>query len=314
MQSGCTIVLDSLDTFDPTLEVACQALQWWSHELVQVNTYLTTNDAAGFDLHWDDHDVIVVQLGGEKGWEVRGPSRPAPMYRDHERNDTPSDEIVWSGTLCAGDVMHIPRGHWHQATRVARGDGHSLHATFGFVKRTGVDWLTWVVDQTRRHEMFRRDIDRWGTHPHVSATTHQLKDRLDTLIEELPQSRFLSAREAERPARRHVATAGILGPPERLVCVTEFPPQIDTSGDNVVVTAAGKELTFVPEAEPALRKLLSGEPASVSNLNRDTEADAEAIVGALLDEGICAELTPELTAGYTGLVPNVEDGGTVGDA
>lgn len=74
----------------------------------QVNTYLTTNDAAGFNLHWDDHDVIIVQLGGEKSWEVRGLSRPAPMYRDAERNDEPSEEIVWSGTLTAGDVMHIP--------------------------------------------------------------------------------------------------------------------------------------------------------------------------------------------------------------
>lgn len=117
IRAGCTIVLDTLDSFDATMEVACQALQWWSRELVQVNTYLTTNDAAGFNLHWDDHDVIIVQLGGEKSWEVRGLSRTAPMYRDVERNDSPSEEIVWSGTMKTGDVIHIPRGYWHQATR-----------------------------------------------------------------------------------------------------------------------------------------------------------------------------------------------------
>lgn len=32
--------------------------------------------------------------------------------------------------------MHIPRGFWHQATR---DDGYSLHATFGIVKRVGVN-------------------------------------------------------------------------------------------------------------------------------------------------------------------------------
>jgi hypothetical protein len=29
IDSGCTIVLDTLDCFDPTMEIACQALQWW---------------------------------------------------------------------------------------------------------------------------------------------------------------------------------------------------------------------------------------------------------------------------------------------
>ncbi|WP_246009960.1 cupin domain-containing protein [Actinokineospora cianjurensis] len=139
IKDGCTIVLDSFDTFDPTMEAACRALQWWAHELVQVNTYLTTHDAAGFNLHWDDHDVLILQLSGDKSWEVRGASREVPMYRDSEANRTPSEELVWSGTMSPGDVMHIPRGYWHQATRTDRGAGHSLHITFGFVNRTGVD-------------------------------------------------------------------------------------------------------------------------------------------------------------------------------
>lgn len=163
LRSGCTVVLDALDSFDPTMEIACRALQWWSREVVQVNTYLTTNDAAGFSLHWDDHDVVIIQIAGEKSWEVRGASRPVPMYRDAEPNQEPSEDIVWSGTMRTGDVMHIPRGYWHQATRTGRGAGYSLHVTFGFVKRTGVDWLTWVADRSRERELFRRDIARWDT-------------------------------------------------------------------------------------------------------------------------------------------------------
>lgn len=137
LDEGATLILDQANVFDPTMEVACRALQWWSHERVQVNAYLTTNDAAGFPLHWDDHDVVIVQLAGEKEWEVRGTSRPAPMYRDADPNSTPTDEIVWSGVMRTGDVMHIPRGHWHQATRTGSGSGKSLHVTFGVTKRTG---------------------------------------------------------------------------------------------------------------------------------------------------------------------------------
>ena len=120
MKSGCTVVLDSLDTFDATMEVACRALQWWSHELVQVNTYLTTADAAGFTLHWDDHDVVIVQLEGEKSWEIRDRSRNVPMYRDAASNNEPSTEIVWSGTMRTGDVMHIPRGYGTKQPELTR--------------------------------------------------------------------------------------------------------------------------------------------------------------------------------------------------
>ncbi len=56
LTAGATLVLDQANVFDPTMEVACRAVQWWARERVQVNIYLTTNDAAGFNLHWDDHD------------------------------------------------------------------------------------------------------------------------------------------------------------------------------------------------------------------------------------------------------------------
>lgn len=160
LREGATLVLDDVGPLDATLEVACRALSWWSGETTRVNAYLTTQNASGWGLHWDSHDVLCVQLAGEKSWEVRGPSRPAPMERDATPNLEPSTEIVWSGTTSAGDVMHIPRGWWHQATRTGQGGGFSLHATFGLTRRTGVDWLAWVADQARADELFRRDLDQ----------------------------------------------------------------------------------------------------------------------------------------------------------
>lgn len=294
---GCTVILDTLDSFDPTMEITCQALQWWSRELVQVNTYLTTADAAGFNLHWDDHDVLIVQLGGEKSWEVRGTSRIAPMYRDTEHTGEPPEDIVWSGTMRTGDVMHIPRGYWHQATRTDRsgdGVGYSLHATFGFVKRTGVDWLSWVADRSRADEAFRQDLDRDGS----SAV---LAKRVPQLLAQYPQEVFLTGREQERPSRRHVATAGVFGPVTDVVCMTDFPPRIDANGSTVEVVAVGKALTFAAKAESALRLLLSGNPANIQQVAETTGVNADVLARTLLDEGLCAELTDELAAGYVGV-------------
>jgi hypothetical protein len=303
IQAGCTLVLDAVDLFDATMEVACRALQWWSSELVQVNTYLTTGSAAGFDLHWDDHDVIVVQLAGEKSWEVRGQRRIAPLYRDAEPNSEPSADIVWSGTMQTGDVMHIPRGYWHQATRTDCGDcGYSLHVTFGFMKRTGIDWLSWLADHARESEAFRHDLDRCGGFNAQVTQELALHAELAALLRSYRPDTYLAARAQEHPPHRHVATWGVFGPPSRVVCVTDLPPTIEQQDETVRVVAAGKRLTFAVRAEPALQSLLSGQPVDLIDATHATDVDVAAIATALMKEGICAELTAALSSGYTGLV------------
>nr|WP_322767250.1 cupin domain-containing protein [Frankia sp. Cr1] len=301
IRSGCTLVLDALNQFDPTMEIACRALQWWSHEAVQVNAYLTTQETVGFALHWDDHDVIVVQLAGDKDWEIRSPSRAAPMYRDTAPNLKPSDQIIWSGTLQTGDVLYIPRGHWHQATRSGRGKGFSLHVTFGLVKRTGVDWLAWLADHSRQEELFRQDLDRWGAGEGHQDQARALAEAASHLLASFSPSNFLIAREQEHLPSRHLATWGIFGPVSIVVCVTEFKPVFDTDSDVIVIRAAGKKITFRMESLPALRILLSGLPADLNYVSSTTGIDAARLANVLLQEGICAEVTPELSSGYTGL-------------
>ncbi|MGH3565278.1 MAG: JmjC domain-containing protein [Pseudonocardia sp.] len=302
LESGITVVLDATDTFDPTMEVACRALQWWAGELVQVNTYLTTKDAAGFELHWDDHDVLVVQLAGEKSWEVRGASRPAPMFRDAEPNTEPSEEIVWAGTMTTGDVMHIPRGHWHQATRTDRPadrSGFSLHVTFGIVARTGVDWISWLADQARQQELFRHDL---AHHDDPAAHAQALTGAVTGLAQSHPPAEFLTGRRREQRPARHLSTFATFGPPERVVCIAEFPPELDTAADgSVTVVAAGRRIRFAGKALPALRLLCSGNPVVVAAVAAETGVDAARIAEMLLRENICAELGPDLSSGYTGL-------------
>ncbi|MEU8567889.1 cupin domain-containing protein [Streptomyces pathocidini] len=296
---GATIILDQANVFDPTLEVACRALQWWSHERVQVNAYLTTNEASGFPLHWDDHDVVIVQLAGDKEWEVRGASRPVPMYRDADPNNTPSEEIIWAGVMKTGDVMHIPRGHWHQATRNGQGTGKSLHVTFGITKRTGASWLAWLGDWCRENEIFRHDLDR--SH---GAAPQALTDAAVRLIGERSPADFLAAYEQAMPLPRHVPFLDILGPLDAVVCTTQFPPEIREDGQTVDILASGKKLTFTAKALPAVRLLLSGKPVPLNTASAVVGAEVAEVAEVLVGEEMCAPLTPELSSGYTGLVTN----------
>lgn len=298
LNAGGTMVLDSVDAFDPTLEVACRALGWWSGELVSVNAYLAVGDTAGFSLHWDDHDVIAVQVAGEKSWQVRGASRAAPLYRDAQRNLTPSDDVLWAGTMRAGEVMHIPRGFWHTATRVGSGgDGYSLHLTFGITRRTGVSWINALSDAARAELLFRTDLDPRGG----PSAGERLIAALGDLARDHDPQRYLADLRANTPAARHIPHIPAFGAPEAAVAVTEFAPVITVSDTQVMVIGAEKRLTFAGRAEPGVRALLSGHPVSLAGADQDVKDVAE----LLIQEGLCAPLTGESSSGYTDLVPAV---------
>lgn len=300
LNNGGTIVLDSVDTFDPVMEVACRALGWWSGELVSVNCYLAVGDTDGFHLHWDDHDVIAVQLSGEKSWEVRGPSRPSPMYRDAEQNVEPSEDLVWTGTMKAGDVMHIPRGWWHTATRLGSGSqGHSLHATFGITKRTGVTWANFLSDAARADEVFRADLES----SRGPVDDERLVSTLAALARAHPPSEYLEQLRAGTPPQRHMPLVASFGTLQEMtvVAVTEFPPDIALVENTVQVAAGGKKLTFHARAETRLRALLSGHPVDLNG----GDTDLTALAAHLIKEGLCAPLTEGSSLGYTDLVPTL---------
>jgi hypothetical protein len=220
------------------------------------------------------------------------------MDRDAEPNTNPGTETVWTGTLTAGQVMHIPRGWWHQATREHRGEGYSLHATFGLTQRTGIDYLTWITDQARADVRFRRDL---GQHP-ADDQHQQLADAAAGLLAGHSPADFLAARRREHAPARHATTFGIFGPPRSVVCVTSFPPELDVSADVAIVRAAGKKITIPAAALPALRALLSGHPVDLPELAAATGIDTTALAAALTNAGVCAETTPALAAGYTGMI------------
>jgi hypothetical protein len=239
--------------------------------------------------------VLVVQVAGTKRWEVCGASRVAPLYRDIEANTAPSRDTVWAGTLATGDVMTIPRGFWHQATRDGHDTGgYSLHVTFGLAPRTGIDWVHYLADLAREQHLFRRNLS-------ARAADHQvLAEAITALAKTHSPAEYLADRHVQQPPVRRVVTGGAFGPPAAVVCVTDFPPRIDTSdGHAVVVTAAGRRLTFARKALPALTMLLCGHPAKLTEISELTGVDAGLLAQVPLEEELCAEMTEALTQAWS---------------
>ena len=128
---GYTIVLDGVEQYVRTIGTLARSLEVELNFPTQVNTYITPPQSTGLVPHYDDHDVLILQIQGSKTWHlyVGADMPPREIQRDKdkavvlERLPTPTDVH-----LEAGDVLYVPRGRVHAAETQSES---SIHLTVG---------------------------------------------------------------------------------------------------------------------------------------------------------------------------------------
>lgn len=131
---GSTLVLQALHRFWPPIIEFCQRLAGELGHPVQANAYITPPQNQGFSTHYDVHDVFVVQIDGEKQWQIHRPILDSPL-RDQPWNDRKAAvqqqaqvPALMEARLRPGDCLYLPRGYLHAATALG---GVSTHLTLG---------------------------------------------------------------------------------------------------------------------------------------------------------------------------------------
>lgn len=122
-------------------------------EAVAANSYLTPAHAQGFDLHYDNHCAIVLQLHGSKEWSIFPPTDELPVARctrPIQRQELQDPIMVTR--LRAGDVLYIPRGFPHCA---ATAEETSLHVTLSLRPMT---WAEAMRAFCESQSAFRRSV------------------------------------------------------------------------------------------------------------------------------------------------------------
>ena len=131
---GATLVLQGLHRVWPPIIALCQQLASELGHPVQANAYVTPPQNQGFSDHYDVHDVFVLQIAGEKRWQVRAPVLDSPLrdqpWTDRRRavQQRATEPPLIEAVLRPGDCLYLPRGYLHAA--VALG-GVSTHLTIG---------------------------------------------------------------------------------------------------------------------------------------------------------------------------------------
>jgi ribosomal protein L16 Arg81 hydroxylase len=156
-EAGATIVLQGLHHLWLPLARYCRHLEAFLGHPAQANAYYTPGDSQGLPVHHDTHEVISLQVAGEKRWLVYEPVLELPLKNQRYRSALGAPgEPVLDVTLKAGDTMYLPRGWLHQALTSG---SDSLHITVGVNVRRWVDEARTAIGQLEDDLAFRQAID-----------------------------------------------------------------------------------------------------------------------------------------------------------
>jgi len=289
---GATIIVQQLHAWDPTLAAFCRAIESVFSCHVQTNIYLTPPNAQGFRTHYDNHDVFVLQIAGEKRWRLYNKPIDTPFRGERfESSEHAVGEVSHDFVLKAGDVAYVPRGLMHDAD--TSGAETSLHVTTGLIVRTWADLMLEAVSEVALSDpAFRRalpagyargDFDRGDARGYFRELARSIGDKaqMDAAFE-LSMDNWIRSR-APNTLGAIVDVSRPVGEGDRFAARRFAPWRLAEDGDKLVVIAAGGDVDFTHEERPALERALSGEPFGLADLDRE---DAEAMVRRLQAFGL----------------------------
>jgi ribosomal protein L16 Arg81 hydroxylase len=155
---GATFKISQFEQIYPEMKQLCNTFAESISfiEEIHLNLYYSPQKSQAFKSHFDKHDVFILQISGNKTWEVfkHQEDNPLPEYKIPRTESFLTSE-KHSINLNAGDLLYIPRGMWHN---VFSNDSSSLHLTVGIRPKTVIDLLYNLEVELLNKSFFRRNI------------------------------------------------------------------------------------------------------------------------------------------------------------
>lgn len=301
---GSTITLAFLDTVLPRLARFCRSLEGEFTHPFQANIYLTPPGAQGARVHYDTHDVFVLQVAGSKKWTIYGTPVELPLAgQDFDAAVHDVGQATLEFELEAGDVAYIPRGVAHDARST---DTLSLHITAGILRFTWTDLLLeFVASASLGEAAFRKSLppgfalegfDRARARQTLRALLGRVSESgdFDRALDHFV-SEFLSrCRPLLRGQMAQIAALGALTA-ESMARVREGAIfRLVPDGDALTVECYGRRVAFPRQAREAVRFALSKARFSIGELPGDLDGAGKlVIVRRLIQEGLVEAVLAE---------------------
>lgn len=154
MQSGYSLkILDAHEISEGTFRL-CSGLQAELSHRVRAAVFFTPPGSYALRPHYDSHDVIVMQVHGQKDWRIydrHADSPGIPKNVPVQVGQTP----VLEARLLDGDTLYVPRGFVHNAVATEQ---PSIHVAVGIERATVADLVKYAVDKLSSYPEFSREL------------------------------------------------------------------------------------------------------------------------------------------------------------
>jgi bifunctional lysine-specific demethylase and histidyl-hydroxylase NO66 len=285
---GSTLVLQALHRMWPPILEFCQQLAAELGHPVQANAYITPPQNQGFSAHYDVHDVFIVQIDGEKQWQIHRPVLESPL-RDQPWNDRKAaveeaarEPAVIEALLQPGDCLYLPRGYLHAATALG---GVSTHLTLGVHV-----WTRYALAEQLMHQA----LQNLAIDPAVRASlalgvdvadSSEIRTDVDLVaaalaeaikhadVDQISQSLLRSTRSNQRAAPigplKQLRDAESITTSTQIVLRRHLVASLDHSGPDIVLRSRGGDLAVAESDVAPLKTLLTTGAAKVGDVGVD---------------------------------------------
>lgn len=257
---GYSIVLESIHRYMRAIASLLHAIEVELNFATQVNAYFTPPQSQGFVAHYDDHDVLILQIRGSKIWHLYDGADVAP----HEmvRQEPIAAAALPSPTdvrLEAGDVLYLPRGRVHAAEATSE---LSVHLTLGLLAPTLLLLVTRMLNSLNHSDgrvhtqLPPRYLDDPDVRAGLGALVHDIVEALErpSVIDEGLGSLEddLVKRGQSPPVGQAISTAVGIDPRTRVVKYQPLYSRVTDSSDGVALHFAQLVVKADPDHKDAL--------------------------------------------------------------
>lgn len=294
---GSTITLAFLDTVLPQLARFCRSLESEFTCPLQANIYLTPPGAQGAKVHYDTHDVFVLQVAGSKKWTIYGTPVELPLAgQDFDSTIHDVGKPTLEFELEAGDVAYIPRGVAHDARST---DTVSLHITAGILRFTWTDLLLeFVANASLRDAAFRKSLppgfartgfERKQARQTIRELLQRVSERgdfdaaLDHFVSEFfSRSRPLLRGQMQQMAElERLSTESVAGVRDGAIF------RVEADDDSFAIECYGRRITLPTHAREAVEFALENSRFKIRELPGELDdAGKLVVVRRLIQEGL----------------------------
>jgi cupin superfamily protein len=282
LKQNASVVLNRVQDLSPPVRRMATQMERALNQKLNVNGYATFGAGGAFSMHYDSHDVFVMQVYGTKHWFIYDEPELSPTDEEKKKAKKPAPRnVVFETVLQAGDALYVPRGTYHRAQVT---DTDSVHLTFGIHTSRGVDFIDWLRPKLQDESLFREDILTVCGEEALARRERVLKDRLCAIINEASLSEFLEKWQRSRKPLDQFR----LGPPVKIDDKCLLAPLLRYAGAwRRALQEKGQEPSVA--GERVLEALLEKQFATVSELKAE--------LGSVLDEDTLESTVAELVDG-----------------